>query len=154
MSFWRPSPVIRTKVLALIWRGPALLLGPVCDDRSILVGLRPLGGTIEFGETREEALRRELREELGCEASFDGPWHTIENIFVHGDATGHEYLFAINTALADPDLYTRKHVLYHDGSGRQIARWAKPDELPPGVNLYPSGLAAALSARLQPRPSI
>ena len=37
------------------------------------------GGKVEPGESREEALRREIREELGCELRTLWPYDTVEH---------------------------------------------------------------------------
>jgi hypothetical protein len=86
VAIWKPKPFIRVKVLGLVWRGSELLAGEVENSAGQVTGVRPLGGCVEFGETREEALRREFREELGCETIVSGPWHSLENIFEHEGA--------------------------------------------------------------------
>ncbi len=51
---------------ALMLRGGEVLLGRRADDRDWLPGAWDLfGGHVQAGETAEDALRRELREELG-----------------------------------------------------------------------------------------
>lgn len=60
MTVWRPSQQIRVKVIGLAWRKDQLLAAEVEDDSGRIKGVRPLGGAIEFGESREEALHREF----------------------------------------------------------------------------------------------
>ncbi|MBO9472400.1 NUDIX domain-containing protein [Shimia sp. R10_1] len=67
---WRPHNSIRVKALGLHWRENRLLAARVFDDSGKLKGVRPLGGTIEFGETAQNALLREFHEELDLQ---DGP---------------------------------------------------------------------------------
>ncbi|PDV86278.1 DNA mismatch repair protein MutT [Rhizobium sp. H4] len=62
MTVWRPPQQIRVKVIGLAWRQDRLLAAEVEDDGGRIKGIRPLGGSIEFGETREQALQREFRE--------------------------------------------------------------------------------------------
>src|SRR5512141_3072532 len=51
---------------------------------------RPLGGGIEFGETSEETVHREIKEELGEEVTDLKYLGTLENIFVFNAKPGHE----------------------------------------------------------------
>ena len=44
---------------------------------------RPLGGSIEYGETSREAVAREIREELGAEIENIRLLGVVENIFVY-----------------------------------------------------------------------
>lgn len=145
---WRPPQQIRAKVIGLAWRGDAVLAVEVLDDRGRVKGVRPPGGSIEFGETREQALEREFREELGCGVTINGPWAVFENIYRHEGALGHEILFAAPVRLHDAALYDRDAIAFAEDSGTPCtARWFRPEALPEGVALYPDGLAAALAAR-------
>lgn len=148
MTPWRPPQSIRAKVIGLAWRGGHLLAVEVRDDAGRLKGVRPPGGGIAFGETREEALIREFREELGCGVTRTGPWSVFENIFRHEGALGHEIVFAADVDLHDAALYRRDAIRFREDDGTPCtARWFRPDALPEGAALFPDGLAAALGAR-------
>ena len=145
MTVWRPPQTIRVKVLGLAWRANRLLLSEVEDDAGRVKGLRALGGGVEFGETREEALRREFQEELGCDASIESPWHGVESLFVHEGAVGHEYVFLASVRLHDPRLYRMESVAFEEADGSAWrAGWFDPTNLPAGVDLYPAGLLPLL----------
>jgi 8-oxo-dGTP pyrophosphatase MutT (NUDIX family) len=146
MQTWRPPQKIHAKVLGLAWHDGRLLAAEVTRDDGTVKGVRPPGGAIEFGETREEALAREFQEEFGCGIAIEGPWTTFENLFWHEGAQGHEFIFAANIRLLDESLYQRGEItlVEHDRSV-WIARWFAPHTLPEGVELYPSGLAAHLA---------
>ena len=90
MTVWTPSPAIAVKVIGLAWRGRELLVAEVEQSDGRVKGVRPLGGSIEVGETREQALVREFAEELRCEVAVTGAWHAFENIYEHEGARGHE----------------------------------------------------------------
>ncbi len=47
------------------------------------------GGKVKEGESLQEALRRELREELGIEVEVAGHLHTLEYSYPHLDITLH-----------------------------------------------------------------
>ncbi|MDI5926686.1 NUDIX hydrolase [Rhizobium leguminosarum] len=147
MTVWRPSQQIRVKVIGLVWRKDQLLAAEVEDDRGRIKGVRPLGGAIEFGESREEALQREFQEELETDIRIVGPWHLLENIYEHHGATGHEYIFAADIKLADASLYERDEIHYSElDETAATARWFGRDRLrDAGIDLYPTGLDKLLS---------
>ena len=146
MTVWTPTPAVAVKVVGLAWRGRELLVAEVEESDGRVKGLRPLGGSIEFGETREQALVREFAEELRCAVSITGAWHTFENIYEHEGARGHEFIFAATVRLGDAELYRRDrfHYLEHEGT-RCCAVWVDPLRLPPGQALYPDGLPEAIA---------
>ncbi|NZD48536.1 MULTISPECIES: NUDIX hydrolase [Rhizobium] len=147
MTVWRPSQQIRVKVIGLAWRKDRLLAAEVEDDSGRIKGVRPLGGAIEFGESREEALHREFREELETDIRIVGPWHLLENIYEHHGATGHEFIFAADIELADASLYERDEIHYSElDETAATARWFGRDSLRDvGIDLYPTGLDRLLS---------
>ena len=148
MTTWRPPQQIRVKVIGLAWRGDALLAVEVLDDRGRIKGVRPPGGSVAFGESREQALDREFREELGCGVTMTGPWTVFENIYRHEGALGHEIVFAADIRLHDAALYDREVIRFSEDDGTACtARWLRPAALPDGAALFPDGLAAALAHR-------
>lgn len=154
MTIWTPAQRIRVKVLGLAWRGEALLAAEIEDSAGRVRGVRPLGGSIDFGETRDAALVREFGEGLGCLVTPTGPWHAFENIYEHEGATGHEYVFARGIILGDASLYERDEIRYLESDESDCrAGWYMPHALPDGVELYPAGLAALLREGAVSRPA-
>lgn len=145
MAVWKPKAEITVKVLGLVWRGADLLAGEVWDSAGRLIGVRPLGGGIEFSETREQAMVREFREELDCTATIVGPWYGIENIFTHEGHVGHQFMFVADIELDDVSLYERDEIPYRENDGTRChAAWFRPTALPPGVELFLLDLLALI----------
>ena len=112
-----PAPTI-TVVAGLIQQGGKLLVCQRRRDGAFALKWEFPGGKVEAGETYEDGLRRELREELGIAAHI-GP---------EAYSTRHDY----------PGKYTVELMFYHvvDFSGtadnyafEQIC-WAVPADLP------------------------
>ena len=151
MSKWRPAQEIQSKVIGICINKGALLAMEVYDDEGNVKGVRPLGGLIEFGETRETAISREFMEELDTEISMSGKWRTFENLYIHGDQRGHELVFAIGVKLTDRNLYRQEVIVFSEDSGNvSTARWFPLEMLQAGdVELYPNGLLAELTRTLK-----
>ena len=107
---------------------------------------RPLGGTIEFGERGEEAVRREFREEIAAELTEVRYLGTLENIYTDGEMRGHEIVLVYDGRLTDISLY-KKEVIQGDELGDPFrAVWKRLDEFGPGKPpVYPDGLLALLN---------
>lgn len=147
MTVWTPAQTLKVKVLGLAWRGRELLVSEVEDSSGRVKGVRPLGGCVEFGESREQALNREFVEELGCEVALSGGWHAFESIYEHEGAMGHEYVFAANVTLADGRFHEQDRFRYLESDQSDLwACWIDPSSLPAGVDLYPEGLLPLIRA--------
>lgn len=148
-AIWRPATAIRVKVIGLAWRKDQLLAADVLTDAGTVKGVRPLGGSIDYGETREQALQREFIEELGTAITIQSAWQTFENIYTHEGALGHEFIFAADVELSDATFYQRDTFTFseHDGTVC-LARWIDLKALKAaGLMLYPGGLAGYLASR-------
>jgi 8-oxo-dGTP pyrophosphatase MutT (NUDIX family) len=99
---------------------------------------RPLGGGIEAGETPEEALVREMDEELGEEVRIVRALGEIENKFVYEGKPGWEQIHIIEAEFTSPDAPRLNRI---EPEGWDL-RWVDPDDL--DKPLYPDGLAELL----------
>ena len=109
--------------------------------------MRPLGGTVEFGETAEAAVIREFREELGITVEILGPPVFMENIYTHEGRLGHEILAIFNIAFPADDFAGETRIEFSEDDGTKcFAEWFALDALdvPDRPQLYPAGLKAHL----------
>lgn len=99
---------------------------------------RVLGGSIEKGETAEEAVRRELREEVNMEIENLEFVKVIENIFTYAGDEKHEivFMFKGNPSIKNLDKGKGTHVV-EQGYEFDV-KWVKiPDLLSGQKILYP-----------------
>lgn len=104
-------------VAALIWDNGRFLAcqRPAHKARGLLWEF--VGGKVEKGETREEALIRECREELGVEVKPIDVFMRV--VHEYPDLTVHLILY--NARITNGNIQLLEH---------NDARWLKPDEIP------------------------
>lgn len=99
---------------------------------------RVIGGSVEFSETAEKAVRRELREELNCEIKNLRFLTVVENIFTYKGERGHEVVFLFKGDLSNKDLYKKGAVCQVAGEDWVNAEWVDISDIFKGkVKLYP-----------------
>lgn len=112
---------------------------------------RPLGGGIEFGERSEDAVRRELKEELDVEIRDLKFLGTLENIFTFNGGSYHEVVLIYDGVLAESRLYEQVLILGKETNGDDIrAMWKSLREFDSGESiLYPYGLLELLRTEIR-----
>ena len=92
----RPGgPALRFVAAALIVRGGEVLIGQRRPDQPMALLWEFPGGKIEAGESPEQALARELDEELGITAAIGPPVVRIRHNYRHGGAVDLQF-FAVH----------------------------------------------------------
>ncbi|MGH1351526.1 MAG: NUDIX hydrolase [Methyloligellaceae bacterium] len=100
---------------------------------------RLLGGSVEFGESAEQAVRREMIEEIQSEISNLTFLTVVENIFEFEGIPGHEVVFIYKGDLVRSELYNLPVFPFDEGQTRQTAKWVNTDDIISGQSiLYPS----------------
>jgi ADP-ribose pyrophosphatase YjhB (NUDIX family) len=104
------------------------------------------GGRVEPGEAAAEAVVREMREELGIEATCGELLFVAENFFDHGGRAYHEVGLCFETRLAPGAalLEARGPVLGREGEATLIFEWFGPARLC-AADVRPAFLARALA---------
>lgn len=142
MHTWRPQQQIKVKTLGLHWLQGCLLAFEVYDDAGNIKGVRPLGGSIEFGESWQDALIREFHEELQIKVSIVSAPFVMENIYIHEGVTGHEVLYIAEVAFPTGAFDGEEKITFAEDNGELCtARWFDLADLNTGgPELYPTGL--------------
>jgi len=112
-----PGPALRFVAAGLIVRDGTVLIGQRRPDQPMALLWEFPGGKIEAGETPEQALARELDEELGIRATI-GPFVThVRHNYRHGGAVDLQF-FAVHEFTGE--IESR---IYHE------VRWVRIEEL-------------------------
>ncbi len=111
---------------------------------------RPLGGGIEFGEKSEDAVRRELKEEIDAEVGEIRYLGALENIFTLNGNSYHEIVLVYDGVLEPRGLYEQAVIVGREANGEEIrVIWKALDEFGAGKSiLYPDGLLNLLRAKI------
>lgn len=113
-----PGPALRFVAAALIVRSGQILICQRRADQPMALQWEFPGGKIEAGESPEQALARELDEELGIRATIGALVTRIRHNYRHGGAVDLQF-FAVNEYTGELD-------------NRIFAqfKWVPPQELP------------------------
>lgn len=137
--------MIRPIALAIIRHQDRLLVFRGEDPMKPETFYRPLGGGIDFGETGQSAVRREIREEVGAELANVRYVGTLENIFTFKGRPGHEIVLLFEADLVDRALYDAKTIDGAEADGSPLpVLWKPIAEFDRGDVLYPDGLLELL----------
>lgn len=134
---------LRLKALAVIRRNDEILAIKFTGERDGVSYYRIIGGTIEFQEKSEDAMRREVREELGSELENLKLLKVYENFFDKKypnkpDEPFHQIEFIYTGDLVNKDLYNRELIEVAEPGITFIAEWIPISKIKNGeLVMYP-----------------
>jgi ADP-ribose pyrophosphatase YjhB (NUDIX family) len=127
---------ITVKAMCVFMYEGRLLAGTARDRTTGEEFYRLLGGGVEFGESSEVAIRREMREELDTEIENLQFIKVVENIFVYEGRQGHEVTFVFTGTLGRKELYELERSPILDVAHEAV--WVSLEDLKAGkVQVYP-----------------
>lgn len=131
--------VIRPIAICTFRHNGRILVGEGYDSAKGERYHRPVGGSLKFGETSEEAVRREVDEEIGVQITNLRLLGVLENIFSCEGQDAHEIVFVYEARFRDEKLYRRPLLRgCEECAGAYAAVWRDPRE--PAPTLHPEGL--------------
>lgn len=99
---------------------------------------RVLGGSLNFLETSEQGVRREIREEIGSEIDNLKLLDAVENIFEYKGETKHEVVFLYGGDLSNAELYSKEVIHVVDSDYEFDAEWVSVEKVLSGeIDLKP-----------------
>jgi 8-oxo-dGTP pyrophosphatase MutT (NUDIX family) len=115
---------IKVKSLAWIEQEGCLFVGKWFDSVRGEHFFRPIGGTVEFGESTQETLLREMLEETKARVEITAAPLILENIFVCDGKPGHEIVYLYPTRFFDNEFEERKTYRVIEDNGKILdAQW-------------------------------
>ena len=136
---------IKAKSLCVFTFEDKVLLSKNYDPTKQEYFLRPIGGTVEFGETSLQAIQREILEEIKAEITEIELVKVYENLFCFDGKAGHEIIFMYQAKFVDSSFYQHAALEAYESDGSALeVRWFSQDELKQYA-VYPEGFVSLLN---------
>ncbi|MBH8561200.1 NUDIX hydrolase [Nostoc sp. CENA67] len=115
---------IRVLALGLIRDGDRIFVSEGYDSVKQDKFYRALGGGVDFGETSQDALKREFQEEIQAELTNIRYLGCIENLFTFNGRQGHEIIQLYQCDFAEPKFYQLDSLMFSEsGTHHHKALW-------------------------------
>ncbi|MEK7158103.1 MAG: NUDIX domain-containing protein [Patescibacteria group bacterium] len=138
---------IRIKAMCLFYHEGKILVSRGYDTVKKEHFFRVLGGTVNFFETAEVGVRREIQEELQSGIEQLEFLEVIENLFIYRGGKGHQITFLYTGTLARKALYEQNPIHIVEETYEFDAEWVPVDDvLINKIPLYPTANYRALFA--------
>ena len=119
------SNQIRVLALGLIRDGDRIFISEGYDPVKEQTFYRVLGGGVDFGETSDEALKREFQEEIQAELTNIKYLGCLENLFTFNGNPGHELLQLYQCDFVDPKFYQLEELVFAEGDRKKKGTLAR-----------------------------
>jgi 8-oxo-dGTP pyrophosphatase MutT (NUDIX family) len=139
-----PSDKIRVIVICVFRHGDRILVFEQFDRAKGTPYYRPLGGGVEFGETTEQALKREIGEEIGEEIAGLKLLTVLESLFTVDGKPGHEIVYVYDGRFTDESAYERDSFTVTEDTETVKASWRRLDFFNDYHRLVPEALVPLL----------
>lgn len=137
---------LRVKAVCVFTNHGRILVNEGYDKADGQRFLVPIGGRVEFGESTEQAITREVAEELSAEVTDVALMGVLENQFTLEGGAGHEIVFVYDARFVDRSIYAKDSLPGIEGETPFTAQWLDPWKL--DDPLYPDGLLDLISSAL------
>ncbi|WP_454834870.1 MULTISPECIES: NUDIX hydrolase [Pseudomonas] len=132
---------IRPLALCVFHHDGKILVNEAYDSIKKETFFRPVGGGIEFGETSDQAVVREVQEELGLSITDVRLLGTLESIFIYAGTPGHEIVQVYDAKFMNPNVYELLHLNGRESDGTPFtAKWHASASFSSRSPLVPDGL--------------
>lgn len=139
---------IKVKAMCIIRHQDKLLVCRYFDNTKQQYFYRLLGGSMEFGETAEETMRREIKEEINSELEDLRFLQMVENVFTYENQPGHEVIFLFSGTITRTELYEQTDIIITEPTEDVEGFWVPIENILHGdIPLYPLCDYRALLAR-------
>lgn len=119
----------RLKVMCLFIRAGKTLASKGYDEKKNETFYRLIGGSVNFGEKTDDSIRREIKEELGCEIENLELIKVLENIFTFNNNQGHDIVFLYKGELSNKALYDQEKIHIVEPHTEFDAEWVLIDDI-------------------------
>lgn len=127
---------IRPLALGILLKDGKILAVREFDRKKNETFYRLLGGGIEFGETGEQALKREFMEELGVNIIVKKRSGIIENLFTFEGQQGHEICLLYNVEFTAKNVSEKEKLsMIEPQHAGKVAEYVNVNT----PHIYPSG---------------
>ena len=141
ITFDLPTARFSYRVAGIFWHDEHVLL---CTVEGLDFWFMP-GGRCEAGERSADAVRREIREELGVDAQIERLVWVVETFFTHAGTSHHEIglYYLMDVPLGSPLRNVTEEFFGVEQGLRLTCRWFPLDQLE-HTPIYPVFLRTAL----------
>lgn len=133
------NSIIAIKAIGVFVHDGKTLASKGFDEKKGETFCRGIGGSVHFRETSRDAMKREVREELGCEVENLKLVDVVENIYTLNGEDKHQIIFLYTGDLSNKDLYKQDKIHIIEPHSEFDAEWIPIDDiLNRKIILYPS----------------